>query len=226
MSASCAFAPVLWPVHPVWQLDPRHPIPAAERRTCCAVATTLMLARHFRPELRDALTFRHVHERLLADGGRDASGHWRHAAQVRFLVSVGLIAWRRNWDAPRQDFQWLAVHERYSPAQLAAARAQADGENAVPAADRPWHSLRAALLATGPVIVSVAPGFTTNRQNHQILLHGLRAKDATEILAFVDPLADPDQPDSPRETDRERFLAHFNRRAIHARPPAAETPAR
>ena len=165
---------IFWPVRPVWQLDPLHPIPEKERRTSCAVATAKMLLDHLRPDCGPDFPFHVVRDCLLLAGGKDTVGHWRHAAQVRFLSSLGLVAWRRNWDAPTQDPQWLADHEAYSPEQLSAIRSQIAAESALIPADRPWHSLKAALLASGPVIASVRPGFTSNRQNHQVLIHGCR----------------------------------------------------
>ena len=214
---------ILWPVRPVWQLDPRHPIPEEERRTSCAVATAKMLADHFRPERGESFPFHRVREEMIRAGGKDSCGHWRHASQVRFLAGLGLVAWRRNWNAPGQDPQWLADHENYSPEQVAAVRAQTAAEQALPAERRPWESLRRMLFAAGPVIASVGPGFTTNRQNHQVVLHGCRFDGETEMVAFADPLEDPRTASVPRETELPRFLAFFNRRAVFARPGDAPT---
>ena len=211
-------ASILWPVRPVWQLDPLHPIPEEERRTSCAVATAKMLVDHFRPEHGKGYPFHRVREEMMRAGGKDSRGHWRHAAQVRFLAALDLVAWRRNWNAPGQDPQWLADHEGYSPEQVAVVRAQTAAEQDLPAEFRPWHSLRRALFASGPVIASVGPGFTTNRQNHQVVLHGCRSAGGTEIVAFADPLEDPRNAPGPREVDLPRFLAFFNRRAVFAWP--------
>ena len=218
MSISDPTSSVLWPAHPTWQLDPRHPIPEEERRTSCAVATAKMLLDHFRPDRSGEFPFHRVREEMIRAGGKDSHGHWRHAAQVRFLASLGLVAWRRNWNAPGQDVQWLADHEDYSPEQVAAVRAQTAAEQALPPEARAWHSLRTMLFAAGPVIASVKPGFTTNRQNHQVLLLGCRSDGRTESVAFVDPLEDPQAARAPRELELPRFLAFFNRRAVFARP--------
>ena len=212
---------ILWPVQPIWQLDSRHPIPEEERRTSCAVATAKMLLDHFRPERSETLPFHRVREEMIRAGGKDSRGHWRHAAQVRFLASLGLVAWRRNWCASGQDPRWLAEHEGYAPAQVAAVRQQTAAEQALPPDARPGFSLRATLRTIGPAIASVQPGFTTNRQNHQVLLHGWRFEGRTEIIAFVDPLENPRTVPLPRETELPRFLAFFNRRAVFARRGAA-----
>ncbi|NLG35172.1 MAG: hypothetical protein GX548_07450 [Lentisphaerae bacterium] len=211
--------PILWPVQPVWQLDPAHPIPESERRTCCAVATTLMMLNHFLPAQGVPRSFLHVRNGLLRAGGKNSQGHWQHSAQVAFFATFGLVAWRRNWAAPSQNPQWLADHEGYSPAQLAALRDQTASESPLSAAERPWSCLRRSLASIGPVIASVMPGFTTNRQNHQIVLLGFRSDGPSTVLAFLDPLAHPRL--HPFESDLPRFLAHFNRRAIFVLPPDA-----
>jgi hypothetical protein len=216
MSKSAPVSSVFWPVQPTWQLDPRHPIPAEERRTSCAVATVKMLLDHFLPDQSAENPFHRVREEMIRAGGKDHHGHWRHVAQIRVLSSLGLVAWRRNWSAPSQDPQWLADHEGYSPEQLSAVRAQTAAEAALEPEARPWHSLRTTLFASGPVIASVKPGFTTNRQNHQVVLHGYRHEGQTEIVAFVDPLENPHAEHVRREMELPRFLSFFNRRAVFA----------
>lgn len=203
------------PIDPIWQLDPRHPLPEHERRTSCAIAAVAMvLASTNRPL---ALDF--IRGALLRAGGRDENGHWRHVAQVRLFSASGLLAWRRNWRAPGRDPGWLARHEGYTLEQVAAVRNQTDREPDAPGEVRAWFSVRQVLDAGAPLIASVKPGFGANRQNHQVVVHGYGFNGATESVAITDPLVDPAQCAQPVLITRDRFLSYFNQRAIFVAAP-------
>ena len=118
---------------------------------------------------------------------------------------------------------WLVRHEGYSPAQRSAVETQTERERDLPPRDRPgWTLLHA--LQEGPVIASVMPGFSANRQHHQVILCGWRRVARRMRIAYLDPLLPPRPDASCSEADFERFLARFNLRAIFARPPGDRSP--
>jgi hypothetical protein len=136
-----------------------------------------------------------------------------HAVEVDMLKAQGLIAWRRNWDAPSSDVQWLVAHEGYSPEQETAVKIQQDSEQAYATLEeRQQASLFKAIESGNPVIASVKPGFGKNHADHQVVLVGVDRNDTGDTFTIMDP---EHAPGSNLNTETvERFFIYFNNRAI------------
>ena len=70
-----------------------------------------------------------------------------------------------------------------------------------------------------PVVASVKPGFSTNKQDHQIVLNGMTTQDGVDYLYFTDPVQDPEVRQEKQKVTVERFFEFFNYRAIFVSKP-------
>lgn len=110
-------------------------------------------------------------------------GWWWHPNQVNLLKEYGLVAWRRNWHFTPGDLspaEHFRVREGYNEQQLNAFKWQVATEEPYSLPEAKFlHSLQLSLLAGDPVIVSVKPGFSNNKQNHQVVVSGWNEADLT-----------------------------------------------
>jgi hypothetical protein len=65
----------------------------------------------------------------------------------------------------------------------------------------------------------VKPGFSTNKQDHQIVLNGMVTEDGVDYLYFTDPVQDPEVRQEKQKVSVERFFEYFNYRAIFVSKP-------
>ncbi len=202
----------------VWQLDPEHNIPENERRTICAVACMKMVIDYALPDLKDSLSLHTMVNEMRADGGQDTRNFWKHTAQVDYFKKLGLISWRRNWDAPSQDPKWFSDNEHYDLKQLVTVSDQISSEfsggTLIP---RITQSLVKVFEDDMPVIVSVKPGFSRNKQDHQVVLNGFLQEDGKNYFYYTDPVLPPEEHQAHQRVESKYFFDHFNYRAIFAR---------
>lgn len=206
-------------VNHVWQLDPEHDIAEEERRTICAIACMKMLIDYVLPEKAD-ISLHRIFQDMQSAGAQNSNMHWKHADQVNYFKQLGLIAWRRNWLAPNPDPKWFADNEAYNNQQLIAVSQQMIDElHTGGYTKQALHSIRESLDNDVPVIVSVAPGFSENKQDHQIVINGYGNDGKTEWVYYVDPILSPDKHQDRQKVSLEYFLKHFNNRAIFVKQP-------
>lgn len=196
------------------QLDSESGITSDEARKICALVCMRTILEFKMPEYGpDKFSVPRLQALAMDVGGKTSEG-WKHSAQVETMKGFGFTAWRRNWVAPTQDVDWLVHNENYEPAQVAAISAQLEQENALesmPAKVR--ASVVQSLERGNPVIASVGPGFSDNKANHQVVIHGYNSADWQENLLITDPIA----VDAAHQTELVplgRFMDFFQYRAI------------
>lgn len=204
-------------VEHVWQSDPEHNIPESERRTICAIACMKMNIDYLLPELKDKLSLHAMVEEMKAVGAQDTRKYWRHSDQVNYFKQLGLVSFRRNWDAPSNDPKWFADNESYNLAQLISVSKQMSDEfHSGSRRNQIVSSLTKQFELGMPVIVSVKPGFSNNKQDHQIVLNGITNEGGETKFYFVDPALDPNMHQDRQTVTESYFFEKFNYRAIFA----------
>jgi len=195
------------------QLDPSWGFEVGTERTMCGLVSVKSVIDHYNgksgletPDIKTLLD--------IVIGANDAKVNgMSHAVEVELLKAQGLVAWRRNWEAPASDPQWFVDNEQYTPEQVAAVTSQQFEElivDSVP--ERELLSITASLDEQNPVIVSVKPGFGGNRADHQIVLVGKETSKHGDSFVIMDP---EHAPGSTLHTEPvERFFEYFNNRAI------------
>lgn len=136
-----------------------------------------------------------------------------HAVQVDILKSQGLVAWRRNWDAPSSDTKWLVKNERYLSEQISAIDKQTSYEYRLSTLrEQMLVSITNSLAEGNPVIASVQAGFDSNRADHQIVITGKTTTEQGEDFVIMDPIRSPGS--SLHTVTVDQFFDYFNNRAI------------
>lgn len=209
-------------VEHVWQQDPEHNIPESERRTICAIACMKMAVDYLLPAQADTLSLHRMFEEMKADGAQNSNMHWKHAGEVDYFKKIGLVSWRRNWLAPDPNPHWFAENEGYNNEQLVAVSEQMIAEKGTGGyKEQAMHSIEESIVSGNPVIVSVAPHFSENKQDHQIVINGFGNSATEEWLYYVDPVLSPQKHQDRQKISREYFLKYFNLRAIFVDKPQA-----
>jgi len=203
-----------------YQLDPTVVGDEPEARTVCSVVAMKSLIDYY--ELlqgEPAMPFAELKQLMEEWGGRlEGSSLWRHDAQVNTLKALGLTAWRRNWEAPSQDPAYFAESEGYDESQLSRVQGQISSEMGLEPRQAAKKALIEAIRAGAPVIVSVKPGFTHNKDSHQVVLHGWETSPAGDTLHIEDPIVPAEEQAELGTITEDYFFDHFNYRAIFATP--------
>jgi hypothetical protein len=204
----------------VWQLDPEHKIPEDQRRTICAIACMKIVIDYVLPEEASKISLKEMYTKMKASGAQNENSHWKHSDQVDYFKGLGLTSWRRNWEAAGSDPSWLADNEGYDSSQVAMVEKQV-GSEATHAdnKEKSLLSLSESFEADMPVVASVKPGFSTNKQDHQIVLNGMTTQEGVDYLYFTDPVQDPEVRQEKQKVTVERFFEFFNYRAIFVSKP-------
>lgn len=205
----------------VWQEDPEHTIPESERRSVCAIACMKMVLDYLKPESITSLKLDQIFQ-TIKNYGRSEHEVFRfgyHPHQVEYLKSLGLISWRRNWHAPSNDTTWFVEHEGYNSQQLHAVNEQIQEEQTLISSgynehDIITHSLLSAFTRHTPVIVSVKPGFSSNKVDHQIVLNGYCNTGNHSYFYYLDPELSPEKNLSKQTISTQNFFAYSRYLAI------------
>ena len=203
-----------------YQLDPAVVGDEPESRTVCAVVAMKSVIDFYRlSSAQPELPFAELKNMMEQWGGRlEGSSLWRHDGEVNTLKSLGLTAWRRNWEAPSQDTSYFEEAEGYDAEQMAALDAQTQAEMGLDKRQAAQKALCSAIQSGNPVIVSVKPNFTHNKDSHQVVLHGWETSPSGDTLHIEDPIV-PAQEQAERGTiSADYFFEYFNYRAIFAQP--------
>lgn len=205
----------------VWQLDPEHNISEEESKTICAIACMKIVIDYVLPNEASKISLKEMYAKMKDSGAQNENSHWKHSDQVDYFKGLGLTSWRRNWVAAGSDPSWLAKNEGYDTSQLAMVNKQV-GSEGTHADDKEKSfliSLSESLEADMPVIASVKPEFSTNGQDHQIVLNGMVTQEGVDYLYFTDPVQDPAVRQEKQKVTVERFFRYFNYRAIFVSKP-------
>jgi len=195
------------------QLDPAWGFEVGTERSMCGLVCVKSIIDHYNnqsgfdlPHISDLLETVHTADDAKPNG-------ISHAVEVDLLKTQGLVAWRRNWDAPSSDSSWLIENEHYSDEQADAINTQQLEELAFDSIhDRELVSINDALSAENPVIASMKGGFGGNTRDHQVVIVGREFTDDGEIFVIMDP---EHKPGSTLHAEPiERFFEYFNNRAI------------
>lgn len=195
------------------QLDPSWGFEAGTERMMCGLVSVKSVIDHYNAKLERKTPDIHTLLEIVFDANDTKVNGMSHAVEVEMLKAQGLVAWRRNWDAPSSDVQWFVDNERYTPEQIAAVNTQQLEEYIVDdVQERELLSITRSLDQENPVIVSVKPGFGGNRADHQIVIVTRETTADSDIFVIMDP---EHAPDSELNTETvERFFEYFNNRAI------------
>jgi hypothetical protein len=157
-------------------------------------------------------------EEMKQAGGQDSNMHWKHASEVDFFKKLGILSWRRDWLTPNPDPKKLAEIDNYNNDQLVAvSRQMIDEKDAGSYKLQALESIKASLESGMPFIASVAPNFSENRQNHQVVINGFGTDGKEQWLYFVDPVIDPEKHQDRQKVSLEYFLKYFNSKGIFVR---------
>jgi len=208
----------------VWQLDAEHNIAADQRRTICAIACMKILIDFVMSEQAKLISLKTMFTEMKDSGAQNDNMHWKHSDQVDYFKKLGLISWRRNWLAAGSDSAWLRENEGYDNNQITMIEKQTQHEEAEPSGledikNKSLLSFRQSFDSGMPVIASVKPGFSTNKQDHQIVLNGIVKQDGIDYLYFTDPVQDPAARQEKQKVELKRFFDFFNFRAIFVTQP-------
>lgn len=195
------------------QLDPSWGFEDGTERRMCGLTCTKAVIDHYSELTGVASLPMNEIVTIINDADDEKINGTSHAVEVEILKSQGLVSWRRNWDAPSTDIQWLIENERYSREQVDAISEQQLQELIFDSKhERELASISAALEEGTPVIASVAPGFGGNKADHQIVLLAREITPVGDSLIIMDPEKVPGS--SLQVEPVERFLEYFNDRAI------------
>jgi len=194
------------------QLDPHWEFePGTERRMCGIVCTKAVLDFYSPDGLSPS-----IHEIVaqVKQGNDQKPNGISHAVEVNVLKSQGLVAWRRNWEAPSSDPSWLVENESYDTEQVDAIKQQLAAEgSSEDVLSASLMSIKESLANNNPVIASVRPYFGDNAADHQIVITEI-SKDG-QYIVVMDPIQQPGT--EIRTETTERFARYFNRKAIFSR---------
>jgi hypothetical protein len=207
-------------VEHVWQQDPEHNIPENERRKICAIACMKMIIDYTLPE-QSTVSLHSMYREMKASGAQNSDLNWKHADEVNYLKKLGLVAWRRNWNAPSQDPKYFADNEGYNIDQLVAVSDQISDEEYRESRGnlkgKFLFSLIKAFKSGMPVIVSVKAnmsGYWENSENHQIVLNGYTNENGIDYLYYTDPILPPEKHQDRQKISVEDFFESSNFLAI------------
>ena len=210
----------------VWQLDPKHEMPEGTERTICAIACMKIVIDYVLPNEASKISLRKMYTKMKASGAQNENSHWKHSDQVDYFKGLGLTSWRRNWKAAGSDPSWLADNEGYDSSQVAMIVKQTKDEKQLDTEATRASNKEKSLLALSesfeadmPVIASVKKDFSTNGQDHQIVLNGMVTEEGVDYLYFTDPVQDPEVRQEKQKVSVERFFDFFNYRAIFVSKP-------
>ena len=195
------------------QLDPEWGFEIGTERSMCGLVCVKSIIDHY----NNKSGFDIPHISTLLDAVKAADDNKpngiSHAVEVELLKAQGLVAWRRNWDAPSSDSSWLINNEHYSDEQANALDTQQLEELAFDTIhDRELLSINDALSGENPVITSMKGGFGGNTRDHQVVIVGREFTDDGETFIIMDP---EHKPGSTLHAEPiERFFEYFNNRAI------------
>lgn len=202
-------------VEHVWQQDPEHDIPVEQRRTICAIACMKMVVDYVLPEQAAQISLRQMYQDMKAAGGQNSNMNWKHASEAAFFKNLGLKSWRRDWLTPNPDPKKLGEIDGYNNQQLIAVSDQMINEKGAGGYKlQALKSIQASLKAGMPFIASVAPNFSENQQDHQIVINGFGNDGKEQWIYFVDPVLDSDKHQDRQKVSVEYFLKYFNSKGI------------
>lgn len=180
-----------------------------EPRQRCGLACLEMI---LECALKTEIDAHEIYQRAKSYRAINEHNDWWHPGQVRVLASYNLVAWRRNWTAPSQNFMYLADAEGYTAPQLEAIGRQIDDESSLrDISEKFLHSIQQSLWHHRPVIVSVKSGFSKNSENHQIIVAGW--DEAARTYDVYDPV----HQDGPDKVSESHLLKYANFWAIFIR---------
>lgn len=195
------------------QLDPAWGFEAGTERNMCGVISTKAIIDFYCEQSGVETPSMDTLLQQINDAHGFASNGIQHAVEVDVLKSYGLVAWRRNWDTPSSNTEWFIDNEGYSDEQILAIEQQIGVEAAMDTQQQQeLAAITASLDNDNPVIVSVKPGFTTNRANHQVVLVDYGATNDGDVFYVMDPVHETGAPLYVEPV--EHFFDYFNHKAI------------
>jgi hypothetical protein len=195
------------------QLDPAWGFMVGTERTMCGVVCVKAVLDYYAQKNSTALTNMTTLLNIINRVGGTKINGISHAVEVDIFKNHGLVSWRRNWNAPSANTQWLVENENYSNEQLTAVDIQQLAELAFDSKrERELASINAALIDESPVVASVKSGFGGNAADHQIVIVDRRATATSDDFIIMDPEQTPGS--SLRTESVQRFFEYFNDRAI------------
>lgn len=205
----------------VWQEDPDYNIPENERRSVCSIACMKMILDFLKPQTINTLTIDQIFQ-TIKNYGRSNDEKFRfgyHPYQVDFFKTQGLLSWRRNWYAPSSDTSWFVQNEGYDDTQLQAVNTQMQYEDFLQESnystdDIVTTSLVSSMRLGNPVIVSVKPGFSSNKIDHQIVINGYYHTGTHNYFYYLDPLLSPEKNLTKQTISVENFFKYSRYLAI------------
>jgi hypothetical protein len=202
------------------QLDSKWGFESGLERTMCGIVCTKALLDYYsRKKKKPAVAMSSLIETLNESKSRVSNGI-KHSVEVDVLSSQGLIAWRRNWNAPSNDVQWLIDNEQYTQQQVDKISYQQQAEHTMPSKEtQELYSIAVSLQNDNPVIASVRAGFGGNKGDHQIVIIGSEEENGATYYKVMDP-------ERPAGTTIhavpvDHFFEYFNNRAIFATEPVS-----
>jgi hypothetical protein len=192
-----------------WGFDP-----GLERTMCGIVCTKALLDYYGRKQKKPVPAMSSLLETLNKSNAQASNGI-KHSVEVDILSKQGLIAWRRNWNAPSTDVQWLVDNEQYTKTQVDQISSQQQPEQLMPSQQtKELFTIAVSLQNENPVIASVKAGFGGNNADHQIVIIGSEEENGVTYYKVMDP----ERPagSTIHSVSVERFLKYFNNRAIFA----------
>jgi hypothetical protein len=192
-----------------WGFDP-----GLERTMCGIVCTKALLDYYGRKQKKPVPAMSSLLE-TLNNSNAQASNGIKHSVEVDILSKQGLVAWRRNWNAPSTDVQWLVDNEQYTKTQVDQISSQQQPEQLMPSQQtKELFTIAVSLQNENPVIASVKAGFGGNNADHQIVIISSEEENGVTYYKVMDP----ERPvgSTIHSVPVERFLEYFNNRAIFA----------
>lgn len=194
------------------QIDPRWEFEPGSERSMCGIVCIKAMIDFYSPDGQTPT----VHELITVvnDSSDQKPNGISHAVEVNLLKSQGLLAWRRNWEAPTADPAWLVENEEYDSEQVEAIKHQLEDESlSRDINEAGLIAIRNSLADRNPVIASVRAHFGGNQADHQVVITEM-SKDGQSIV-IMDPEKQPGFELRTEATDR--FLEYFNHKAIFCR---------
>ena len=200
------------------QLDSKWGFEPGLERTMCGIVCTKALLDYYDQKKKRTMTAMGSLLETMNESNSHVSNGIKHSFEVDILSARGLIAWRRNWNAPSTDVQWLIDNEQYTRQQVDKISAQQSAEQSMPSQEtRELYSIAVSIQNDNPVIASVRAGFGGNKGDHQIVIIGSEEENGAAYYTVMDP----ERPvgTTIHSVPVDHFFEYFNNRAIFATQP-------